>query len=173
MGRKISTATKMEKGWGVIDLAHPEQYKPWIQTKELTSGRGRRHMFPDIYYPERMIHLMSDLEKSVYFMLRKNELVKELFEQVPLDLKDSLRICEELNIQAPREPYTNEHIIMTTDFVAYVDTGVEKYFHAFAVKPNSELQDKRVLEKLLVEKKYWESRGIKWAVITEKNIIRA
>ena len=87
MGRKINASAKMKKGIGAIDLEHPEQYKPWIQTKEMTSGSGRRHIIPDLFYPERMIHLMSDLEKNVYIMLRKNEHVIELFEQVPLDLK--------------------------------------------------------------------------------------
>lgn len=170
MSRKMGVAQKIAKGYGVIDLEHPEQYKPWIWTKEVANGSGRRHMIPDLFYPQRMIHLMSNLEKNVYFMLRENKNVLELFEQVPLKLDKTIQICEDLNVRHPKEPFTTNNIVMTTDFVAYVDIAGKRGFQAFAVKTSSDLKDKRVLEKLVVEKTYWEKQNIKWSIIDERTV---
>lgn len=167
MGNRKSIERKREEGCGIIDLMHPETYKPWIHTREVRSGSGKRHMIPDLVYPERMIYLMSNLEKDVYYFLRRNLQVEELFEQVLLELEDTIKICEELEIRHPHRPYSGEHIVMTTDFVAYVKKESGYEFQAFAVKPEKELNDQRVLEKLKVEQQYWMQRGIAWAVITE------
>ena len=170
MARKMGINKKIENKFGVIDLEHPEQYKPWIRTQEVTSGSGRRHIIPDIYYPTRMVHLMSNLEKEVYYMLRCNRKVVELFEQVPLDLETTTTICNDLEVVHPKDPYTNQYNVMTTDFVAYIDDGKQKRIQAFAVKMSSALRDERTLEKLMVERKYWEMKHINWAIITEKTI---
>ena len=168
----MGVAQKFAKGYGVIDLEHPDQYKPWIQTREVSSGSGQRHMIPDMFHPQRMIHLMSNLEKNVYYMLREDKNVLELFEQVPLKLDSTVHICEDLHIRHPKEPYTNNNIVMTTDFVAYVNIAGKKEFWAFAVKTSSDLKDKRVLEKLIIEKTYWTQQNIRWAIIDESTIKR-
>jgi len=38
------------------------------------------------------------------------------------------------------------------------------------VKESEELNDERVIEKLEIERVYWESRGIDWGIVTEKEI---
>lgn len=166
-GRTLSIESKIKLGYGVVDLSKPWEYKPWIKTRELSSGMGRRHIIPDIYYPERKIHLMSDLELNIYYLLRKDERVLELFEQVPLNLQETQDICEILNIKHPKEPYSSEPFVMTTDFLAYVKIGNVCRFQAFAVKPSSELDNMRTLEKLKVEQTYWENRNIEWYIVTE------
>lgn len=167
MGKRKSVERKRKEGCGIIDLRHPEKYKPWLHTREVRSGSGKRHMIPDLVYPERMIYLMSNLERDVYYLLRRNSQVRELFEQVSLELEDTIRICEDLEIRHPHIPYSGENIVMTTDFVAYVKKESGYELQAFAVKPEKELDDQRVLEKLKVEQQYWMQRGIAWAVITE------
>ena len=166
-GRTLSNESKIRLGYGVVDVSRPWEYKPWIQAEELCNGVGRRHIISDIYYPERRIHLMSDLELKVYYLLRKDLRVQELFEQVALNLQETQCICEEMNILHPKEPYTKDPFIMTTDFLAYVKTGDEYSYMAFAVKPSSQLSNKRVLEKLKVEQTYWQNRGIEWYIVTE------
>ena len=170
MIRETRMERKWEEGRGIIDLERPESYKPWIYNRELTSGSGKRHVLPDIHYPQRMIHLMSNLEKEVYFMLRRNEKVLELFEQVQISLTDTMKICEREHLLHPRKPYTNQPNVMTTDFVAYVDAGKKKEFRAYAVKMSEELEDERVLEKLRIEQLYWKGKGVLWEIITEKSL---
>ncbi len=170
MPRELSDTTRKQRKRGIIDLSKPEEYLPWLTCRECMHGSGRRHSIPDLKYPTRTIHLMSDLELSVYFMLRKNPKVQELFEQVPLELRLTQFICEELNIYHPSNPRTKKPIVMTTDFVAYVWENKALVPKAYAVKPFCELEDRRVYSKLLIEKRYWEQKGIEWAVITEKNL---
>lgn len=44
---------------------------------------------------------------------------------------------------------------------------------AIAVKPTSKLKNKRTLEKLQIERSYWESQGADWYIFTEKEISSA
>lgn len=165
-GRK-SDKIKIQDGYGAINLEHPEEYKPWLHTRDVRSGSGKRHIIPDLVYPNRMIYLMSNLERDTYYYLRLNEKVQELFEQVPLELKETISICEELGIAHPRIPSTGEWSVMTTDFLVYFRKENSFEFQAFAVKPEKELDDQRVLEKLRVEQIYWTRKKIPWSIITE------
>lgn len=168
--RRMENITKSKKGWGIIDLEHPEQYHPWIRTKELANGSGRRHAFADIKYKDRTIHLMSDLEVRVYHLLYKRLDIEELFEQVRLDLDETKDICRKTGIHHPMIPQTQELSIMTTDFVALHDYNGNKEIRAYAVKTSSDLLNQRTLQKLSVEQEYWRRKGIRWQVITENNL---
>jgi hypothetical protein len=41
---------------------------------------------------------------------------------------------------------------------------------AIAVKSSEELSKARVIEKLQIEKIYWEARGVEWRIFTEKEV---
>lgn len=59
-------------------------------------------------------------------------------------LKNLLLIVEELGITHSRNPKTNEHIVMTTDFVVtFQDNGIRKDY-ARTVKSKSILMEERV-----------------------------
>lgn len=167
MSGELLDRTRKQANRGVIDLEHPDAYLPWVQNRECSKGLGRRHIFPDLKYPNRAIHVMSDLELRVYYLLRENPNVQELFEQVSLEIERTSRICEELGVLHPRKPFLGDDIVMTTDFVAYIKEGQRNVFQAFAVKPEKELEKQRVLEKLFVEQLYWQEKEIRWSVITE------
>ena len=170
MGRKICPETKVKRKWGLVDLDKPWEYKPWIHFREMSSGNGRKHVFPDIKYPQRNIYLFSDLEKAVYNMLRSNTHVIELFEQFPLDLSTTVLLSKKYDIPHPRIPDTKELNIMTTDFVAVVNLDGNLKIKAYSVKYYKDLKDARVLEKLWLEKEFWATYGVSWEVITEEDI---
>ena len=152
-----------------VSVHHPEEYHPWIHTREVAKGNGRRCIIPDLKYPKRSIYLMSGLEEKVYYMLRSNENVEELFEQYPLDIKITTKLCERFEISHPRDPATKELVVMTTDFVALL-FGAQNRTRAYAVKTSEDLRNERVAEKLLIEKCYWDYFQVPWCVITEKTI---
>jgi hypothetical protein len=176
MPRELSYEGKMKQGRGKIDLQHPENYKPWILARECFKGEGTRHQVPDLYYKNRTIHLMSGLEKNVYYTLRSNPNVLELFEQYPLlSISRTKELCAQHGIRHPRNPYTGKDVVMTTDFLLITKDNIgEKRWLACAVKYSSDIEDipinKRTREKLFIEREYWESMGVKWCVITEKDI---
>ncbi len=155
---------------GRIDLQHPEKYLPWLFTRDCL-GDGTRHLLPDLFYERRVLHLMSDLEKMIYYMLRSRKNVIEVFEQYPLlPISYTEEICERNNIRHPAYP-RNNNIVMTTDFLLIVkDENNELSYKACAVKPSSKLGEKRIKEKLFVEEMYWKERGIEFGVMTELDV---
>ena len=170
MARRMLNKTKFKAEWGVINLEHPEEYQPWLKTRELTNGTGRRHAFADIKHVNRTIHLMSDLEIDVYHMLYGRPDVDELFEQVKLELSETIEICRDFGIHHPVIPQTQELSIMTTDFVAIHNFNGRKELRAYAVKMSTDLDNQRILQKLAVEQEYWKRKGIRWQLITEKHL---
>lgn len=173
MPREISDTSRLKQGRGIIDINKPEAYIPWIKTRDCFKGDGTRHILPDLYYEQRQIHLMSDLEMYVYYMLRSNNKVIEVFEQYPLLPRvKTEEICREYNIKHPQNPKTNKNIVMTTDFLYLCkeERTNTKVWTACAVKPQSQLLNKRVREKLFIEQKFWEAQSLKWGIITENQV---
>lgn len=172
MPREISDKGRLKQNRGKIDLNNPECYVPWIKARDCYRGDGTRHALTDLYYKNRTIHLMSDIEKEVYYTLRSNENVIELFEQYPLlPLSKTEELCTKYEIKHPQNPITKNNIVMTSDFLIIVkDKNGKKKWQACAVKMSTDLHDIRTREKLFLEKLYWESMDIKWGVITEHQI---
>lgn len=63
-------------------------------------------------------------------------------------------------------------VICTTFLLTMRDKAGEEKFVARSVKNTSELIKKITLEKLEIERRYWEARGIEWQVVTEKQLPR-
>lgn len=168
----ISDKGRFKQKRGRLDLQHPENYLPWLFTRDCRGGDGTRHLLPDIFYENRVLHLMSDLEKQIYYTLRsRQEVVVDIFEQYPLlPISDTEEICDRHHIAHPAYP-RNKNIVMTTDFLLIVKNknNVMNYL-ACAVKPSSKLENKRVKEKLFIEEMYWKERGIKFVVMTERDV---
>ena len=145
------------RGCGSLD-----SYKPAIYTYEIPSrgkvARVRGHT------TNRVHHVLSQLEKLVLILLDYDQSVSDIREQKPLCLEDTLLIAAENNI---RHPYADQcPVEMTTDFY-YCKNGV---WHAAAIKESSELENKRVREKLKIEEIYWTKKGVPWRIVTEKDI---
>ena len=61
---------------------------------------------------------------------------------------------------------------MSSDFVVNTKEEDRPVF-ALQVKPSSKLEDKRTVEKLEIERRYWLQKEIPWFLITEKQIPQA
>ena len=172
MPREISDKGRLRQNRGMIDINNPECYVPWIKARDCFRGDGTRHVIIDFYHKNRTIHLMSDIEKQVYYTLRSNENVIELFEQFPLlPLSKTEELCDKYGIKHPRNPRTNKNIVMTSDFLLMVKDKVgKKKWQACAVKLSTDLNDRRTREKLYIEKKYWEDMGVEWGTATELQV---
>lgn len=172
MPREISDKSRGRQGRGIIDLNSPESYIPWIKTRDCFHGEGTRHLIPDLYYDNRQIHLMSDLEMQLYYMLRSNENIVDIFEQYPLlPVGVTENLCDKYCIRHPHNPRTGENIVMTTDFIFIMkNADGKKEWIACAVKPSNKLQDKRTNEKLFIEQEYWKQKDIRWGVLTEYQV---
>ena len=142
-------------------------YKPWVQIQDFPSKgivsrvKGRK--------TGRVHHLMSNLELWFFYLLEWSEITLDIREQYPLDdIAEAISVAEEAGIRYPYDNFSGFPYVMTSDFMITVNGGLT----ARAVKPTSELAKRRVREKLEIERRYWERRGISWKLVTEKEIPR-
>lgn len=144
-------------------------YKPWLRIQDVPS-HGYVHRIKG-WKTERVHHLMSDLERNYFYILEWSSHVIDIREQYPLlPIEDTLSIAEEFNLHHPRDPKTQEPIVMTTDFLITTQVGIGVVEEARTIKPSEKLQENNILEKLAIEYQYWSRRGISWGIVTEQQI---
>jgi len=140
-------------------------YKPWITIQDFAS-RGMASRVKG-QTTRRIHHLMSNLETSLFYLLDWSDNVTDIREQYPLlDLTKVIEISEKAQIRYPYDPVSGFPYVLTSDFFITMPNGTE----TIAVKPSSELEKPRVLEKLEVERRYWLNQGVNWRLITEHEI---
>jgi hypothetical protein len=142
-------------------------YKPWITVRDFPSlgvvSRVKGQTTGRVY------HLMSGNETSLFYCLDWSDSVLDIREQYPLsDLTDAVRIAERAQIRYPYDNKSGFPYVMTSDFYVEMKGGSV----ILSVKPASELEKPRVLEKLEIERRYWSARGVKWELVTEREINR-
>lgn len=157
---------KKKNGDGQGDGA---DYRPWIRVGDFGS-KGRMHRVAGA--DARIHHFMSDLERDYYYWLLWNDDIVDIKEQYPLNLDETEKIAEELGIRHPSDPATKHPIVMTTDFLISEARNSDDRQVARAVKYSKDLEGKRIREKLEIEKRYWNNRGVKWGIVTEKSFSR-
>ena len=142
-----------------------KDYRVWLTVHDLPShGIVSR---PFGMKTGRMHHFLSGLETALFYILDASNLVLDIREQYPLLLLDeTLRIAKELKVRHPRDSVSKFPYVFTSDFVVTTRNGIR----VLSVKPASELEKLRVREKLAIEKKYWEEKGIEWRLVTDNTI---
>lgn len=175
-GRKIKTQADVDRyikqglGQGVM-----KDYQPWLRVQDVPShGRSRKVNGMTV---DREYHLLSDLEHGLFLQLDFSENVIDIREQFPLlPVAATEGIASSLNIPYPRYPKTSVPYVMTTDFLITVrnSDGSTTDF-ARTVKPYNHVGTSSeeligTLNKFEIEKRYWESQGVDWKIITDKNL---
>ena len=87
-----------------------------------------------------------------------------------LPLEETLALAEEIGIRHPTYPGSEDPVVCTTDFLITIRRGSGVVDEAIAVKPCQKLARMRVLEKLELERRYWEKRNTPWHIVTEREI---
>ena len=141
------------------------EYKPWLTIRDLPS-QGRSHRVFG-HKTLRTHHLFSDLELAVFLLLEWQKDVTEIREQFPLQIEFTREIAETHGIPHPAMSGVPQY--MSSDFLVDTSRPDEPRF-ALQAKYSSELQKPRVIEKLELERRYWEHKGVPWRLITEKEI---
>lgn len=138
-------------------------YQPFIKVHEISStGESFRILGRNSLRPH---HLLSRLELSAFLVFDRYRQTKDIKEQYPLPIVDSLSICERLGIKHPQ--FSGKLKVVTTDLV--IELGKVSGI-AVAVKYAEALDDLRVVEKLQIEKVFWEQQGYLWRLFTENEI---
>lgn len=140
-----------------------KDYEPFLKIHELSSlGESVRIRSATV---GRAHHLLSGIELLAFLTFDQNNNTIDLREQFPLPIETTLDICQNLGIRHPQ--IRGKLTVVTTDLLIDFSDGSQL---ALSVKPSSNLSKRRVLEKLQIEKFYWESRNVAWKVMTEKEV---
>lgn len=162
--RQIKRRIKEGRGHGT-----GAAYKPWLTVRDVPS-RGYSTRIKG-WKTQRVHHLLSKLERAVYASLEWSQNVSDIREQYPLlPLELTLSIARDCGIKHPTHPRTGDPVVMTTDFVATVWDGNSFREVARTVKYAADLKSRRTVQKLEIERRYWEWRSTDWGVITEEDV---
>ena len=158
MERKI--ALGRGQGYGV-------NCTPWLYVHEVPS-KGLVSRIKG-WKTQRVHHTMS--QKETYYLLLQewNDDVIDIREQYPLlPLEETLEIAGLLGFKHPAK--NQKPVVMTSDFLITFKSGMANTLAARAIKISKDLDDRRTLEKLEIERQYWLRRNIPWGIVTEKNM---
>lgn len=117
-------------------------------------------------------HLQSDNQLRVFLSLEWDDKVKNIKENVMLDdLEATLYNVENLRLDKFRDKETGELYDLHTNFlIKKITKDKAEETIALSVKSISELQRVTVIEKMEIERRYWEIKGVKFYVITDNEI---
>lgn len=146
-----------------------ENYQPWLQVHDVPSrGRSTRLNGRKV---ERMHLTFSDIERHTLLAVQRLDDVTDIREQFPLwPIVETQEIAAELNIQHPAHPTGRMPILMTSDLLLTVRKGRQELLEVIACKHSQDLGRRRTLEKLEIERVYWERRGAQWTIVTELDL---
>ena len=148
-------------------------YKPYMFVRDIPS-RGRSSMVQSPI-TGRTHHYLSTQELYVHLLAEYAPRILDIREQYALlPWKETQSIAARLGIKHPKIPGTQTPVVVTTDLLLSLRECDGTQLVAVCVKLTKDLS-KRTLQKLLLERVYWNRRGIAWFLATEKNlpIIRA
>lgn len=144
------------------------EYLPWLTIHDVPSeGRAARVKG---WKADRLHHLLSNIEVGLFYLFDWDDRTLDIREQFPLEREVTRAIAVELGVAHPADVRSGVDIVMTTDFLIDVRTPDGPGLLARAVKPSAKLADARTLEKLEIERRYWQRRGVAWALTTEQEV---
>lgn len=142
-------------------------YLPWLTIQDVPSRGRRSRVFTPLTGREH--HLLSDIETSVFFVFHWNDAVLDLREQFPLDRAETRRIAAELGVPHPKDPHTDVDTVMTLDLLVDVKAAASTLCIPVSCKSFEDLEDKRTLEKLEIERRYSQARWGGWHLMTNRD----
>lgn len=142
-------------------------YSPWITVQNFSS-RGSVSRLRG-WKTNRVHHFMSNNELLYFYLLEWSDEVIDIREQYPLlDVFATIEIAKSAGIMHPYDRKSGFPYVLTTDFLITTKNGLK----ARTIKESHELDNSRVLEKLEIERRYWNERNVDWRVVTEREINR-
>jgi len=140
-------------------------YRPWVSVHDFSS-QGTISRIAG-YKTGRIHHFLSRNELNYFFLLEWSDKVLDIREQFPLgDIAMAADIARAAGISYPHDNVSGFPYVLTCDFMITTGDGLK----ARTIKCSAELQNRRTVEKLEIERRYWAARGIDWAIVTEHEI---
>ncbi|MBU5257498.1 TnsA endonuclease C-terminal domain-containing protein [Tissierella praeacuta] len=147
-----------------------KDYKPWLTIQDFPSmGRVSR-----VYSNKtgRVHHFFSDNETRMFYLLHWEDSVIDIREHFPLlDIGQVIEDKRGLDLEKFVDKQTGTPFIFSTTFLVTIKVSLNRESYiARSVKSANELEKKHIIEKFELERRYWESKGIDWGIVTQKDI---
>ena len=163
--KKILELSKEGRGTGT-----GADYKPWLDVRSFSSlGRSRRVFSPKT---GRVHHLFSDIEYRLFIALEWQQDIVDIREQYPLDRELTQTIASRLGVRHPYYPGTHVPTVMTADMVVTREVKGIACLEAFNAKSQAEAEDKNSMEKLEIQRIYFQSQDIRHHLVFDSLIPR-
>jgi hypothetical protein len=154
----------LKQGFGI---GEGDSYRPWIRLEDI-GNIGTAIKIQGIK-AKRTHHLLSQGEKQFFYLAEFSPRVLDIREQFPLlPLDLAIQVAQCLDVTYPKVPATQTPHVMTTDFLLTLEpneTSQSRYM-AVSVKPRKDLAKERTLEKLEIERVWWELLGVPFYIFT-------
>ncbi|AEM79500.1 heteromeric transposase endonuclease subunit TnsA [Thermoanaerobacter wiegelii] len=147
-----------------------KDYKPWLTVQDFPS-KGRCHRIFG-WKTGRIHHLFTDSEARFFYLLEWEDSVIDIREHFPLlDYGDWVQDREDLRFDLFTDKKSGTTYVISTSFLITVkDHDGNVRYVARSLKAASELEKRISLERLEIERRYWQARGIDWGIVTNKDI---
>lgn len=160
-----------------------KDYRPFLQVHRVPSkGICSRLLGSKTH---RIHHTLSLIETKCLYLFEFAPYIKDIREQFPLPLNRTQQIADTMGVIHPRKRVERtttyvragrttivvelgmQPVEMTTDFVL---TLTDDSLLAISVKYEKDCQRRRVREKLLIERRFWDELGVPYMIATERSI---
>jgi len=155
-GRKLETFEDYSRALkGKYGVGEGKDYKPWLRVQDVKSKGIRSQIYGR--KTQRIHHLLSSIESQLFYLNEFSDSVIDIREQFPLlPLNYTQKIAKIIGVEHPTHPTSGEPIVITTDFLLTIRTKHGISYQAISVKPEYEVNNQRVLEKIDIERVCWE-----------------
>jgi hypothetical protein len=145
-------------------------YQPWTKISDFSS-MGRASRIQGIK-THRIHHLQSDNQLRALLIFEWCDKVIDIRESFPLlDVMEVIDKKDDLRFDKFKDKETGVPLILTTSFLLTVrDQDGKEVLMARSVKNATELSRGITIEKLEIERRYWQAKGADWKLITDKQI---
>lgn len=147
-----------------------KEYKPWLVIQDMPSKGRVSRIF--CHKTQRIHHLFTDNETRMFYIFMWEDAVTDIRENFPLfNMEDIIIDKTGIDFSKFADKKTGTPYIFTTTFlITYKNKENKDCYIARSIKSSDELEKKYIIEKFEVERRYWESKGVDWGLITQKDI---
>lgn len=147
-----------------------ENYHPWLTIQDMPSQGRVSRVYG--YKTNRIHHFFSDMETRVFYLISWEDAVTDIREHYPLlDLESAIQDKKGLDFSKLVDKESGTPYILTTTFLITLrDANNQEYYNARSIKASEKLEHNYIIEHYEVERRYWQSKGVDWGIITQKDI---
>lgn len=176
MPKSRSPSDKTIERWLKMGLGQGTglDYCPFFYVRDVPS-RGRSTIVEGLKL-KRKHHYLSDIEYAYHVLAEFSPSVVEIREQYALlPREETLQIARDLGVSHPVYNGSGALRVQTSDLVLTLANDCVQSFHVLCCKAASDIEPTnpeavRTLEKILIEKIFWERRNIPWTLATDAMI---